>query len=103
MSIKTYRLYCTFCGYKRITDGTKDKDLVEVKTSPMQITLPILDPITHKTIEPKFKKREKRFKCPKCGRVIFPKKLKENDEKQDNITGYQSGDEGQEVQGNPTP
>ena len=88
MSEKTYQLYCDSCGYKRITDGTKDEDkkLVEVKVSPLFLSPPILDLITHKTIEAKFKKRPKRFKCPKCGMVIFPKKLKENDEKQ---VGYQ--------------
>jgi rubredoxin len=96
MSIKSYQLYCTFCGYKRITDGTKEKDLVEVKVSPLFISPPTLDPITYKTIEAKFKKRPKRFKCPQCGRVIFPKKLKD-DEKQNNASGYKAGDEGQEI------
>jgi len=89
MSTKTYLLYCNFCGFKKITDGTKEKDMIEIKVSPLFLSPPTLDPITNKTIEAKFKKRPKRFKCPNCGRVIFPKKLKDN-EKQ---VGYQPDDQ----------
>ena len=96
MGVKNYLLYCNYCNYKRITDGTKEQDTVEVKVSPLFISPPILDPATNKTIEAKFKKRPKRFKCLKCGRIIFPKRIKEDDQ-QTNSTGYQTGDEGQSV------
>lgn len=91
--MSSYLLYCDFCGYKRISDGTKEQDLFEIKTSPLFMAPPTYDSITKKTIEAKFKKRPKRFKCPKCGRVIFPKKIKE-DENKNNPPGYQTGDEG---------
>jgi predicted RNA-binding Zn-ribbon protein involved in translation (DUF1610 family) len=97
MSTKSYLLYCEICGFKRLTDGTDAKDLVEVKTSPMITNIPTLDTLTFKTIPAKFKKQKKRFKCPKCGRVVFPRKLDEP--KSNNTIGYQTGDTGPEVQG----
>ncbi len=95
MSIKTYLLYCQYCGYKKITDGS-DVKLTEIKTSPTMVTIPTLDPLTHKTIDAKFKNQKKRFKCPGCGRVIFPKKLKDDTTTSNNI-GYQTGDEGSKI------
>jgi predicted RNA-binding Zn-ribbon protein involved in translation (DUF1610 family) len=91
---KLYLLYCEICGYKRITDGSDAKDLVEVKTSPLFTTAPKIDPITKKHLKFKPKKRRKRFKCPKCGRVVFPKRI-DNLEKnnEDYPPEYQAGDE----------
>lgn len=91
MSVKNYLLFCEFCSYKRLTDGTDAKDLTEVKTAPMMTSVPVLDTLTNKTIPAKFKSQKKRFKCPKCGRLIFPRKLDEP--KPNNTTGYQTGDE----------
>jgi DNA-directed RNA polymerase subunit RPC12/RpoP len=99
MSVKTYLLHCQYCGYKRLTDGSDVKDLIEVKTSPIMTSIPVLDPATGKTIAAKFKDQKKRFKCPKCGRIVFPKNLKGKWNEQDNDTGHQRGDEGPEIQG----
>ena len=93
MSVKSYLLYFQYCGFKKLTDGTDAKDLIEVKTSPMMMTIPKLDPLTGKTIPAQFKNQKKRFKCPKCGRLVFPKKLKD-DSTQSNSSGYQAGNEG---------
>jgi len=103
MAIKTYLLYCEICNYKKITDGSDDS-LVEIKTSPLMTSPPTLDPETKKAIPAKFKPQKKRFKCPQCGRVIFPRKLQIEDEEksqENNDSGHQTGDEGPEVQGEP--
>lgn len=94
MSVKLYLLLCDYCGYKKITDGTDAKDLIEVKTSPIMTKIPTLDPITQKTSPAHFKNQKKRFKCPKCGRLLFPRKLKNESS---NATGYQAGDEGSQI------
>lgn len=97
MAIKTYLLYCEICNYKKITDGS-DGSLVEVKTSPIMTAGPTLDPETKKAKPAKFKPQRKRFKCPQCGRVIFPRKLETNEEQQeDNDSGHQTSNERSEV------
>ena len=103
MSIKTYLLYCEICGYKRITDGSDATDLVEVKTSPLFTGAPKLDSITKKVFVPKAKPQRKRFKCPKCGRIVFPRQINktlpvsEELDEESNALGDQGGDEGQSL------
>ena len=83
MSTKLYRLYCELCNYNRITDGTDIGDLVEYKRSKIQANIPKIDPLDdNKVKEKEHIKLPKQFKCPKCGRLIKPKKLdlKEEDE-----------------------
>jgi hypothetical protein len=66
----TYRLFCEICNWKKITDGTDLGDLKDIVLSPNA---------------PKSKK--KGFKCPKCGRIVFPVKVndpqRETDENED--------------------
>jgi len=103
MSIKTYLLYCEICGYKRITDGSDATDLVEIKTSPLFTGAPKIDAITKKIMAPKAKPQRKRFKCPKCGRVVFPRQINknlpvlENLNEENNSIGNQGSDEGQSL------
>lgn len=68
-----YLLFCGYCHYKKISDGT-DAGLVEIPTSPIIAGIPFLSKETNTTINPKYIKQKKRFKCPNCGRVIFPQK-----------------------------
>jgi|GEM_PF-2790260 hypothetical protein len=70
-----YQLYCQICNWKKITDGGDIKNLTEVKTSNIQREIPKFDKKEKKTILSKDKIRKKRFKCPNCGRVVFPKKI----------------------------
>lgn len=74
MSIKTYRLLCEACGWRKVTTGADTQDLVEVETSKVQTTL---DKINQDgTIEPaKFCNQPKKFRCPGCGRPIRPKRI----------------------------
>lgn len=97
MAIKTYLLYCEICNYKKITTSHGEA-LTEIKTSPLMIEAPKLDPETKKGTLPKFKAQKKRFKCPQCGRVIFPRKLQgEKQDEENNDSGHQTSDEGREV------
>ena len=80
MSIKKYLVYCEPCGYKRITDGSSDEDLKKVPRSDVPGGAPQLDPQTKKV---KFKKSTPQptmVKCPKCGRGIRVRKLKQKNE-----------------------
>jgi predicted RNA-binding Zn-ribbon protein involved in translation (DUF1610 family) len=103
MAIKTYLLYCEICNYKKITNASGDS-LTEIKTSPLMTEAPKLDPETKRGKPAKFKSQKKRFKCPKCGRAIFPRKLQgaEKQDEEDNNTGHQTGDEGRKVQEEPS-
>lgn len=80
MAIKYYRLHCEICGYNLITDGSNVK-LAEYKRSKIQKEIPKLDPatgITAKQIEKNaWITLPKKYKCPKCGRLISPRKFQE--------------------------
>jgi len=71
MSEKLYELYCQTCNFKQITNGA-NITLVPHQYSTVQRTLPELDE-AGKVKEIKWKEPPKRFKCPKCGYIIKPK------------------------------
>lgn len=74
MSVKLYRLLCQHCNWRRITDGSDVSDLVEIKQSKIQQTLPKLDS-AGKFVESKFVGRSRKFRCPKCGHVVIPHRI----------------------------
>lgn len=76
MAIKYYRLYCEICGYNTVTDGS-NINLVEHKRSKIQKEIPKLDPATGKTVAATWITLPKKYKCPKCGRLISARKFKE--------------------------
>lgn len=76
MAVKYYRLYCEICGYSLVTDGSK-VNLVEYKRSKIQKEIPSLDPATEKTVPGTWLTLPKKYKCPKCGRLISARKFKE--------------------------
>ncbi|NIQ12876.1 MAG: hypothetical protein GTO02_00225 [Candidatus Dadabacteria bacterium] len=76
MAVKYYRLYCEICGHNIVTDGS-DVNLVEYKRSKIQKEIPKLDPTTGKLVESTWLTLPKKYKCPKCGRLISARKLKE--------------------------
>ena len=102
MSIKLYQLYCEICNWKRITDGSDIGDLFELKTSPIPSGIPKLDSETKKTTTKKPLARTKKFRCPKCGRGVLPRKVanpqeaidqkKEEAERQEIIKAEQDAD-----------
>lgn len=96
-----YRLNCEICGFNLYSEDTNIK-LVEYKRSKIQGEIPKLDPETGKisgvpklnseTSEltyPKMISLPKKYKCPKCGRLLSSRKMKEtpietkNDNEQD--------------------
>lgn len=94
MSVKTYQLFCDYCSYKRITDGSDIKDLREIKQSPVPGGTPYLDPLGKKevaaelhqpavysngTIVPRATPQRKKFKCPRCGRVIMARQIQKTE------------------------
>lgn len=103
METKNYQFFCDNCCYKRITDGTDIKDLVEVKSSPIPKGSPKIDPITKMVVVPQPFKQAKKFKCPKCGHIIKARKItfvEHKDEQQTNRSdGSEAGIEGPEISG----
>lgn len=90
--IPFYMLYCEICNWKKVSDGSDIKKMIELQTSPIPGSPPTLDPVTKKTIIHKNKKQTRRFKCPQCGRVIIPRKLKpEKLSEEDRFNGRESG------------
>ena len=85
MSKKFYRLYCEICNWKKITDGT-DIELVRLKLADIPGGVPKLDPVEKKVVIPKSIKRPKKYRCPKCGRVVTPKQITNPQEKIDQYT-----------------
>lgn len=74
MAVKLYQLFCE-CGWKRITNGSDVDDLYELKLSPIPKSIPKYDKLEKKTIESDFKDRIRKFRCPKCGHAVKPKKI----------------------------
>lgn len=74
-----YRLNCEICGFNLYSDGFNIK-LVEYKRSKIQGGIPKLDTETGRTAKPSpFITLPKKYKCPKCGRLLAAKKIKEKD------------------------
>lgn len=78
MAVKYYKLYCEICGYNMVTDGSNTR-LIEYKRSKIQKEIPKLDPSTGKTVEGTWLTLPKKYKCPKCGRLLSPRKFKETE------------------------
>lgn len=76
MAQRIYRLYCEYCNWIKITDGSNVR-LIEFQTSPIPGGMPKKDPISDELILPKSQKQTKRFKCPACGRLVIPKQIKD--------------------------
>lgn len=72
-SPQLYLLLCE-CNYKRITDGADIDDLYEHKISSIQRNVQQLDPVTKKPNKIKYLLPHRKFRCPKCGKVLSPKK-----------------------------
>ena len=67
-------LFCEPCAYKEII---KIEDIGEDFESVPDVPggAPRLDPVTKKAVVQKATKRNKKKKCPKCGRGVFLKEL----------------------------
>ena len=90
MSQKLYQLYCQYCNWKRITDGTDIDDLAEMKTSPIPGAAPKFNQETKKITVYKPTPQPRKFKCQKCGRAVIPQKIADP---QDKIADQQDWEE----------
>ena len=70
-------LYCEVCEWKKNVKEDFFPQLQETKTIPIQGRIPKWDHDTKQVIITPFIKRKRQFKCPNCGRLIYPKKLKD--------------------------
>ena len=70
-----YVFYCNKCNYKRFSNGNDIGDLLQVKQSPIPRHIPKYDEANKITVNWPEKKRNKIFKCPKCGFTIKPHKV----------------------------
>ncbi len=75
MSKKYYMLYCEYCNFKKVTDGTAAKDMYEVKTSPIPGGRVAKDPETDKQIRGKPIVQPRKLRCPQCGKIVIPRKI----------------------------
>ena len=73
--LKLYSIYCEPCGFKRLTDGSDVAGLVEYKQSMIPGGSPYRDPATGQIKTPPARPNSKKFKCPKCGRVVTVRKV----------------------------
>ena len=83
MSRKLYQLYCQYCNWKKITDGSDIDNLVEMKTSPVPGAAPKWDGENKKIITYKPTPQPRKFKCEKCGRAVIPDKIADPQDKVD--------------------
>ena len=75
MTEQYFRLYCEICEFKKDVKSDFFAGLTEVKVKPLPGGVPKMDPESGEVFVPPTKERLRRFKCPQCGRVVFPKKI----------------------------
>jgi len=73
--LKLYIIYCEPCGFKKLTDGSDVSGLVPYKQSRIPGGSPYRDLATGKIVTPESRPNSKKFKCPKCGRVVTVRKV----------------------------
>lgn len=88
-----YKLHCEICNWTKVTNGSDAVDLVEFITAPIPVKSSQRDLKTKKIIEAKSIPQPRKFKCPKCGRLVIPKKLENNEPDKDWIDGSETGPE----------
>lgn len=73
--LKLYSIYCEPCGFKKLTDGSDVAGLVPYKQSRIPGGMPYRDQATGQIVTPPSRPNSKKFKCPKCGRVVTVRKV----------------------------
>lgn len=63
--------FCEHCNFKKIQSNTEG--FYEYATSSIQRAVPYYDKEEKKTVESKFRKGTRKFRCPGCGRAITAK------------------------------
>jgi predicted RNA-binding Zn-ribbon protein involved in translation (DUF1610 family) len=73
--LKLYIIYCEPCGFKKLTDGSDVSGLIPYKQSRIPGGSPYRDQATGQILTPESRPPSKKFKCPKCGRVVTVRKV----------------------------
>lgn len=73
--LKLYSIYCEPCGFKKLTDGSDIAGLIPYKQSRIPGGTAYRDQITGEIVTPEWRPNSKKFKCPKCGRVVTVRKV----------------------------
>lgn len=73
--LKLYSIYCEPCGFKKLTDGSDVSGLIPYKQSMIPGGSPYRDAATGEIKTPPAKPNSKKFKCPRCGRVVTVRKV----------------------------
>jgi len=73
--LKLYIIYCEPCGFKKLTDGGDVSGLIPYKQSMIPGGSPYRDPLTGEIKTPPARSNSKKFKCPRCGRVVTVRKV----------------------------
>jgi hypothetical protein len=84
MSIKFYKLHCEICNWGKVTNGAEvEEKLYEYKTSPIPVGIPQFDKENNKVVVREPQKQPRKFRCPKCGRVVIPRQIQDPQEQID--------------------
>jgi DNA-directed RNA polymerase subunit M/transcription elongation factor TFIIS len=75
--IKRFIVYCEPCGFKKIVDEDSLNEFFINETTSVFGGAPFIDIITKKTKKKKNVKRNIQVRCPKCGRGVSTKFVKE--------------------------
>lgn len=78
MARNTYQLFCTFCNFKKISDGTDLDGFREIPRAGIQKGVVAQSKKFNEPSEDYLKKtinQIKQFKCPECGFAIRAKKI----------------------------
>lgn len=73
--LKLYSIYCEPCGFKKLTDGSDVAGLIPYKQSRIPGGSPCRDQTTGQIVTPPSRSNTKKYKCPKCGRVVTVRKV----------------------------
>jgi len=76
-----HKLHCEICNWTKVTDET-GLNLYEVKRSPVPAGVPYLNE-KGKIVTPKSIPQPRKFRCPKCGRILGVKEAENPQEKVD--------------------
>ena len=72
-----YKLHCEVCNFTKVVKG-EETGLHEIKTSPIPINVKKWDDIKNEFVNVDVKKQPKKLRCPKCGRLVIPKKVEDS-------------------------
>ena len=73
MASKAWRFYCEVCNWNKVTKTIEDNGLVEHKRTSVQKGLPRL--VGGKVENPEVTNQIKKYKCPKCGRLVSARQI----------------------------